>query len=126
MVPVGRYFIDNNVGLVGLIPIAPKGQKLEKIANELDCTPAQVAIKFCYDEGCITIPKSSNPDRIIENINSLNVLADAHIQKIDWMSEKLLPCPKQFMEQRSVRSIDHSNVPTLDCSNAQTFEHSKV
>jgi hypothetical protein len=28
--------------------------------ERLGATPAQVAIKFCYDEGCITIPKSSN------------------------------------------------------------------
>ncbi len=47
--------------------------QLGMIAEKLGCTPAQVAIKFCYDEGCITIPKSSNPNRILENIQSLNV-----------------------------------------------------
>ena len=47
--------------------------QLGMIALELGCTPAQVAIKFCYDEGCITIPKSSNPLRIVENIQSLDV-----------------------------------------------------
>ena len=47
--------------------------ELAMIAEQLDCTPAQVAIKFCYDEGCITIPKSSNPQRIVENIKSLEV-----------------------------------------------------
>ena len=47
--------------------------ELAAIAEKLGCTPAQVAIKFCYDEGCITIPKSSNPQRIVENIESLNV-----------------------------------------------------
>ena len=56
--------------------------KLEKIANELDCTPAQVAIKFCYDEGCITIPKSSRPERIIENIASLDVDISSHYEEI--------------------------------------------
>ena len=34
--------------------------ELGAIAERLGATPAQVAIKFCYDEGCITIPKSSN------------------------------------------------------------------
>ena len=47
--------------------------QLGMIADKLGCTPAQVAIKFCYDEGCITIPKSSNPLRIVENIQSLDV-----------------------------------------------------
>ena len=58
-------------------PLA-RGQKVDdaglaEIAERLGCTPAQVAIKFCYDEGCITIPKSSNPSRITENIQSLDV-----------------------------------------------------
>ena len=47
--------------------------ELVAIAEKLGCTPAQVAIKFCYDSGCITIPKSSRPERIIENLASLNV-----------------------------------------------------
>ncbi|MBT61469.1 MAG: aldo/keto reductase [Euryarchaeota archaeon] len=47
--------------------------QLAEIAQRLGCTPAQVAIKFCYDQGCITIPKSSNPERIIENLASLEV-----------------------------------------------------
>ena len=48
-------------------------EKLEKIAKSLDCTPAQAAIKWVYDTGAITIPKSSNPSRIDENLASLNV-----------------------------------------------------
>ena len=58
-------------------PLA-RGHKLEdpdliEIANRLGCTPAQVAIKFCHDLGCITIPKSSREERIVENLASLNV-----------------------------------------------------
>ncbi len=58
-------------------PLA-RGHKLDdpdliEIANRLGCTPAQVAIKFCHDLGCITIPKSSREDRIVENLASLNV-----------------------------------------------------
>ena len=56
--------------------------KLAMIAEQLDCTPAQVAIKFCYDEGCITIPKSSNPQRIVENIKSLEVDISSQYQAI--------------------------------------------
>ena len=32
----------------------------------------RAAIKWVYDLGCITIPKSSNPNRIIENKESLD------------------------------------------------------
>ena len=56
--------------------------ELAMIAEQLDCTPAQVAIKFCYDEGCITIPKSSNPQRIMENIKSLEVDISSQYQAI--------------------------------------------
>ena len=56
--------------------------ELAMIAEQLDCTPAQVAIKFCYDEGCITIPKSSNPQRIVENIKSLEVDISSQYQAI--------------------------------------------
>ena len=47
--------------------------ELAAIAEELAARLHQVAIKFCYDSGCITIPKSSNPDRIRENLASLDV-----------------------------------------------------
>ena len=58
-------------------PLA-RGHKLDdpaliEIAERLGCTPAQVAIKFCHDLGCITIPKSSREGRIVENLASLNV-----------------------------------------------------
>jgi diketogulonate reductase-like aldo/keto reductase len=41
------------------------------IAVSLGCTPAQAAIKWCFDVGAITIPKSSKPNRISENLDSL-------------------------------------------------------
>jgi diketogulonate reductase-like aldo/keto reductase len=68
---------DAGAKVMAYSPLA-RGHKVDDpqlgmIALELGCTPAQVAIKFCYDEGCITIPKSSNPLRIVENIQSLDV-----------------------------------------------------
>ena len=58
-------------------PLA-RGHKVEdpelgKIAKSLGCTPAQAAIKWCIDSGSITIPKSSNPSRIEENLGSLEL-----------------------------------------------------
>ncbi len=46
---------------------------LVAIAERLGCTPSQVAIRWCIDAGCITIPKSSDEGRIIENIGSLDI-----------------------------------------------------
>tara|TARA_B100000900_G_C20599542_1_gene724945 strand:+ start:2653 stop:3498 length:846 start_codon:yes stop_codon:yes gene_type:complete len=61
---------------MGYSPLA-RGHKvrdptLSTIADLIGCTPAQAAIKWVYDLGCITIPKSSNPNRIIENKESLD------------------------------------------------------
>ena len=49
-----------------------KGQKLGDpkliaIATKYVLTPAQVLIRWCLQKGYVTIPKSSNPDRIKEN-----------------------------------------------------------
>ena len=63
----------------GAIPIAysplARGHKVNdpsliEISGILGCTPAQAAIKWCIDSGAITIPKSSNKERIEENFNS--------------------------------------------------------
>ena len=67
---------------VGAVPMAysplARGHKVDDpgicdIAESLGCTPAQAAIKWCLDVGAITIPKSSNPLRISENLGSLEV-----------------------------------------------------
>ena len=67
---------------VGAVPMAysplARGHKVAdpgicKIADSVGCTPAQAAIKWCLDIGAITIPKSSNPVRISENLGSLDV-----------------------------------------------------
>ena len=68
---------DAGAKIMAYSPLA-RGHKVDDpelvaIAEKLGCTPAQVAIKFCYDSGCITIPKSSRPERIIENLASLEV-----------------------------------------------------
>ena len=67
---------------IGAVPMAysplARGHKVDdpsllRIADSRGCTPAQAAIKWCIDTGAITIPKSSNPDRIEENLGSLEV-----------------------------------------------------
>jgi 2,5-diketo-D-gluconate reductase A len=70
-------------------PLA-RGHKLKEpelidVATRLGCTPAQVAIKFCYDLGCITIPKSSRADRIVENLASLDIDLSGEMEAIEAM-----------------------------------------
>ncbi|MBN17456.1 MAG: hypothetical protein CMB37_04785 [Euryarchaeota archaeon] len=70
-------------------PLA-RGHKLDDpslvlVAERLGCTPAQVAIKFCHDIGCITIPKSSREERIVENLASLDVDISSEMGAIEAM-----------------------------------------
>jgi len=60
---------------------------LVQIAEILGCTPAQVAIKWCIDSGAITIPKSSNPDRIVENFHSQNIDITPVMEQLQSMDE---------------------------------------
>jgi len=69
----------------GAIPMAysplARGQKIndEKLfdlSSKLGHTSAQIAIKWCVDQGYITIPKSSNEGRIVENLASLEITLD--------------------------------------------------
>ncbi|KAK3082668.1 hypothetical protein FSP39_002245 [Pinctada imbricata] len=66
-----KYCRENGIAVMGHCPIA-KGQKLKdptlgKIAQKYNKTPAQVMIRWSVQKGFITIPKSANLDRIIEN-----------------------------------------------------------
>ncbi len=69
----------------GAVPMAysplARGQKIndEKLfalSSKLGFTSAQIAIKWCIDQGYITIPKSSNEGRIIENLEALDITLD--------------------------------------------------
>ena len=82
---------DSGAKIMAYSPLA-RGHRVDDpelgaIAERLGCTPAQVAIKFCYDQGCITIPKSSNPSRIIENIASLDIDISSEMDAILALDE---------------------------------------
>ncbi len=62
-------------------------EKLVEISHEIGCTPAQVAIKWCLDIGCITIPKSSNEGRIKENLGCLEVELDTKLDELKTLDE---------------------------------------
>jgi diketogulonate reductase-like aldo/keto reductase len=80
----------------GAVPMAysplARGHKvndpgLGEIAVRLGCSPAQVAIKWCLDQGCITIPKSSNESRIIENFGSIEVDLSSEAEALAQLDE---------------------------------------
>ena len=81
---------------IGAIPEAysplARGKKIDdprlgKIAKKIGVTPAQIAIKWCLDQGCITIPKSTNENRINENLASLNIDLTEVMSEINALEE---------------------------------------
>ena len=77
---------NSGAALMAYSPLA-RGQKVNdakliSLSKELGFTPAQIAIKWCMDQGYITIPKSANEKRIIENLQSLEIELDENTNLI--------------------------------------------
>jgi diketogulonate reductase-like aldo/keto reductase len=65
------YCVKNRIGVMGYSPIAQAKKHddpdLQRIAKRLDKSVAQVLIRWSVQRGFITIPKSTKPERILEN-----------------------------------------------------------
>ena len=59
---------------------------IRELALKYHVTPAQVCIRFCIHEGVMPLPKASTPERMRENLESLNFsLDDEDISRIENM-----------------------------------------
>lgn len=65
-----------------------------KIAQEHDCTPAQVLIAWSIQRGTVVIPKSVTPKRIEENLKGL----DVHLSDVDMKALSLLGYTKRYSD----------------------------
>lgn len=60
---------------------------LKRIGDSYGKTPAQVVIRWHIQNGLIVIPKSSNPDRIVQNIDVFDfALTDDDMSQIDSLA----------------------------------------
>jgi diketogulonate reductase-like aldo/keto reductase len=68
-----KYCQDKGIAIEAYSPLATgrifKLERLHELAKKYGKTPAQIAIRFTVDLGAITLPKSTHPERIIENGN---------------------------------------------------------
>ncbi|KAL1398705.1 hypothetical protein pipiens_008751 [Culex pipiens pipiens] len=68
-----------------------------EVARELGKTPAQVALRFLIEEGFVPIPKSSNAERLKENLAVLDFKLD-----------------QETMERLRTSVVQHDRTATLD------------
>mmetsp|Transcript_23472 Transcript_23472/g.32752 ORF Transcript_23472/g.32752 Transcript_23472/m.32752 type:complete len:97 (-) Transcript_23472:148-438(-) len=62
--------------------------KVAEIAKELKVSEAQLAIRWSVQKGYITIPKSSNEKRIVENANIFSFsIPHEHMEALDAADE---------------------------------------
>ncbi|GJD37440.1 aldo/keto reductase [Methylobacterium aerolatum] len=77
-----------------------KDPTIEAIANSHGKTPAQVILRWHTQIGCIAIPKSANPKRIVENISlfDFELTADEldRIAALDRKDGRIGPDPATF------------------------------
>lgn len=86
-----KYCRDHGVTVMGFAPIA-KGRKMddqtvEEMSKKYGKSYAQMLIRWSIQSGIITIPKSSNPERILENAQ----VFDWEISAEDMKVLNLLP-----------------------------------
>ena len=77
-----KFLKENNIIHQAWSPIARGRSELleefviKKLANKYNKTPAQIVLRWHVERGTMPIPKSTNPERIKENINIFDLSLD--------------------------------------------------
>lgn len=66
--PLGTRGLVKLLGKTDVLPDSLENLTVLQIAQKYDKTPAQIILKHIIQKGIIAIPKSTNPNRIKDNI----------------------------------------------------------
>ena len=81
---------DRPARIRGQRPVLMEDKVVVDIAREQEISPAQVLIVFILQRGVAAIPKSSNPTRLRQNFETLNVrLKEEQIQRLLQLNQDL-------------------------------------
>jgi aryl-alcohol dehydrogenase-like predicted oxidoreductase len=83
-------------------------REVVKIANEIGCSPAQVAVKWTMMRNQLVIPivGATKVSQIKDNLGSIDVeISDSQLQRLDELSKIELGFPHDFLTQPYIRSI---------------------
>lgn len=78
------------------------------IANELNCTPAQVAIKWVMQKPQVIIPVigATKNSQMVDSVGTLNVtLSNEHVSRLNEISKIELGFPHDFLQQQGVKDV---------------------
>lgn len=100
-----EYCLNNNIQLEGWSPLGAgrndllQNKLINDLAQKYNKTPAQIILRWNVERKVSVIPKSSNPQRIKENINifdfALSMDEVESINKLD-MGQRVGPDPDNF------------------------------
>lgn len=79
------------------------------VAQKYGKTPAQVLLCYLLRRGISVIPKSNNPDRIVENFNCLFEMADGDFDGIDAIAGENGELGVRNLESREYLGFDNYN-----------------
>ncbi|MBW0763977.1 MULTISPECIES: aldo/keto reductase [Mammaliicoccus] len=98
-----NYLSKHNIKMESWSPLMNaeilQDETVNRIAKEINKSPAQVIIRWNIDHDVITIPKSVTPSRIEENFEVFNFsLNDDQIKRLDALNEnkRIGPNPAEF------------------------------
>jgi aryl-alcohol dehydrogenase-like predicted oxidoreductase len=75
--------------------------KVEEIAKEHNCTPAQLAVAWVLAQGddIVPIPGTRHPERVEENVGALNiVLSESDLRRIDAAAPRGIAAGERYAE----------------------------
>ena len=71
---------------------------IRAVADAHEATPAQVSLAYLMKLGCSAVPKTSNPQRLVENLGAVDLeLSDDDVAALDGViGERLSGDPLTF------------------------------
>ena len=71
---------------------------IRAVADAHEATPAQVSLAYLMKLGCSVVPKTSNPQRLVENLGAVDLeLSDDDVAALDGVTgERLSGDPLTF------------------------------
>jgi aryl-alcohol dehydrogenase-like predicted oxidoreductase len=115
----GKYLADEEEGAArlkaGSRRLSPRNLEIARtvvaVAEEVGCTPAQVAINWVRQQGpaCLPILGARRLGQVEDNLGSLAfTLSEDQLQRLDEVSRVELGFPHEFLQQDSIQKMIYS------------------